>query len=69
MFRHIRIKLIFCIFLFVLHTMHLKRRNSWPPDVSGLDALNDYTWQRHLAEKNRKPFFANTPFKVSRLPL
>ena len=52
MFRHIR---IFWIFLFVLHTMHLKRRNSWPPDVSGLDALNDYTWRGHLAEKNRKP--------------
>ena len=33
--------------------MHLKRRNSWPPDVSALDALNDYTWQRYLAEKSR----------------
>ena len=31
--------------------MHLKRRNNWPPGVSDLDALNDYTWQRHLAEK------------------
>ena len=31
--------------------MHLKRPNSWPPDVSALDALNDYTWQRRLAEK------------------
>ena len=31
--------------------MHLKRQNSWPPDVSTLDALNDYTGQRHLAEK------------------
>ena len=31
--------------------MHLKRRNSWPPDVSSLDALKDYTWQRLLAEK------------------
>ena len=26
--------------------MHLKRRNNWPPDVSALDALNDY----HVAE-------------------
>ena len=25
--------------------MYLKRRNSWPPGVSALDALNDYTWQ------------------------
>ena len=33
--------------------MHLKRRNSWPPDVSALDALKDYTWQRLLAEKSR----------------
>ena len=32
--------------------MHLKRRNNWPPGVSALDALNDYTWQRHLAEKS-----------------
>ena len=31
--------------------MHLKRRNNWPPGVSALDALKDYTWQRHLAEK------------------
>ena len=31
--------------------MHLKRRNSLPPDISALDALNDYIWQRHLAEK------------------
>ena len=31
--------------------MHLKRQNSWPPGVSALDALHDYTWQRHLAEK------------------
>ena len=23
------------------------------PDVSAFDALNDYTWQRHLAEKRR----------------
>ena len=29
----------------------LKRQNSWPPGVSALDALNDYKWQRHLAEK------------------
>ena len=36
--------------------MHLKRQNNWPPGVSALDALNDYTWQRHLAEK--------TSFKV-----
>ena len=34
-----------------MYTMILKRRNSWPPDVSALDALNDYTWQRQLAEK------------------
>ena len=31
--------------------MHLKRRNNWLPGVSALNALNDYTWQRHLAEK------------------
>jgi len=31
--------------------MHLNHRNSWPPVVSALDALNYYTWQRHLAEK------------------
>ena len=31
--------------------MHLKRRINWPPGVSALDALNDNTWQRHLAEK------------------
>jgi len=31
--------------------MHLKRRKSWPPDVAALTALNDYTWQRLLAEK------------------
>ena len=23
--------------------MHFKRRNSWPPDVSAIDALNDFT--------------------------
>ena len=33
--------------------MNLKRRNSWLSDVSALYDLNDYTWQRHLAEKNR----------------
>ena len=33
--------------------MHLKRRLVCPPGVSALDALNDSTWQRHLAEKNR----------------
>ena len=33
--------------------MHLKRRNNWPPGVSALDALNDYTWQKHLAEIRR----------------
>ena len=32
--------------------MHLKCQNNWPPDVSALDALNDYIWQRHLAEKS-----------------
>ena len=32
--------------------MHdLKHRNIWWQDVSALDALDDYTWQRHLAEK------------------
>ena len=31
--------------------MHLKRRLVCPPGVSALDALNDSTWQRHLAEK------------------
>ena len=39
--------------------MHLKRRNSWPPDVSALDGLNDYMWQRHLAEKN---YFKSTVY-------
>ena len=39
------------IFLFVLYTIHLKRRNSWPSGVSGFDTFNDYTWQRRLAEK------------------
>ena len=34
--------------------MHLKRRNTWPPGVCPLDALNDYTWQRHLAEKTSR---------------
>ena len=38
--------------MFVLYTMHLKRQNIWPQDVSALHALNDYMWQRHLAEKN-----------------
>ena len=33
--------------------MHFKRRISWPSDVSALYALNDYTWQRHLARKSR----------------
>ena len=33
--------------------MHLNRRNSGPPDFSALDALNVYTWQRHLAGKSR----------------
>ena len=32
--------------------MHLKRENSWLPEVSALDALNDYAWQRHLVEKS-----------------
>ena len=31
--------------------MLLKRRLVCPPGVSALDALNDSTWQRHLAEK------------------
>ena len=31
--------------------MNLKRQTSWPPGVSAFDTLNDYTWQRHLAEK------------------
>ena len=30
----------------------MQRRYSWPPDVSALDALYDYTWQRHLGEKS-----------------
>ena len=30
--------------------MHLKPQKSLPPDVSALDALNDYTWQSHLVE-------------------
>ena len=50
--------------------MHLKRRNSWPPDVSALDALNDYMWQRHLADvtdrsrissDQKRLFFTVTP--------
>ena len=32
--------------------MHLKCQNSWPAEVSVLDALNDYAWQRHLVEKS-----------------
>ena len=32
--------------------MLLKRRLVCPPGVSALDALNELTWQRHLAEKN-----------------
>ena len=31
--------------------MHLKRQNSWPPDLSAHNALNDCMWERHLAEK------------------
>ena len=31
--------------------MNLKHQNNWPLGVSALDALNDYKWQRHLAEK------------------
>ena len=31
--------------------MHLKRQLVCPPCVSAFDALNDSTWQRHLAEK------------------
>ena len=31
--------------------MHLKRRLVCPPGVSALNAFNDSTWQRHLAEK------------------
>jgi len=50
-FRCIRIKLYFIIFFIRFLYIALKRRNSRPPDVSSLDALNDYTWQRHLAEK------------------
>ena len=43
----------FIIFLFVLYTMHLKHRNSWPPDVSALYALIDYicgrdTWRKKV---------------------
>ena len=41
--------------------MHLKRQNSWPQDVSALDALNDYMWQRHLAEKSRFKFTKYKP--------
>ena len=33
--------------------MHLKRRNSCPPDVFALDALKDNVAWRHLAEKSR----------------
>ena len=45
--------------------MFFKRRNSWPPDVSQLDALNDFTWQRHLAEKGRfKGIVYKTNYKL-----
>ena len=61
-FPNLMCKLIFIIFvLYTVHqidcqvdnlfAVHLKRRNSWPPDVSALDALNDYTWQRYLTKK------------------
>ena len=40
------------IFIICFYTMHLKRLNSWLPDVSALDALNDYKWQRNLAGKS-----------------
>ena len=40
-------------FLFILYTMHLKRRNSWPPDVSALDALAE-TQLVALSELYRK---------------
>ena len=30
----------------------MQNGNTWPPDVSALDPLNDYTRQRHLAEKS-----------------
>ena len=33
--------------------MLLRQRNNWPPDVSALNALNDYMWQRHLVGKSR----------------
>ena len=33
---------------FCIQLIPLKRRNSWPPDVSTLEALNDYTWQKYL---------------------
>ena len=52
MFRRIPIKLIFHN-IFYLYPMHLKRRYGWRPDVSDVNVLNDYMWQRHLAEKNR----------------
>ena len=39
--------------IFVFYTMPFKRRNISPPDVSALNALNDYTWQGNLAEKSR----------------
>ena len=32
--------------------MHLRRRLVCPPGVSALNALDDSTLQRHLAEKN-----------------
>ena len=38
---------IFVIFVYNA----LKTPKKWPSDVSALDALNDYTWHRHLAEK------------------
>ena len=45
-----------CFLCIIFHNMFysfcLKRQNSWPPDDSALDALNDYTWQRHLVEKS-----------------
>ena len=40
-----------CTFFICFIFYALKTPISWPPGVSALDALNDSTWQRHLAEK------------------
>ena len=37
----------------MFYSFCLKQQNRWPPNVSALDSLNDYMWQRQLAEKSQ----------------